>query len=386
MVGVTTTFEKMAFIPLSYSGHRQSVVICNATPNDIVFITRDGTKTVVKPSKIYKDGTVKIFRQEFNGECADHVSKQDGVMEFETKSTLVQRSAFEAHGLYVAVEDIFICTKAVSEWAQHPKVTMTYTEAISHSIAKSIEDGSRVIGLANDPLNRADRLFFCIMGYCIEVACTKHPSVNATFTCRILDGDSDYVAIDENMDDVFAKGHMAFEIDKSVVTIGITREEAKSGYLQATKDRLIMSREDLNKKLVQLKEEVAEEHAETIAELESDVQTHLTKIEALKLELLEKDNKIITIDMRLSRYVAEETARAEQRKARLVEETLEYKRDEQVHKNHREAISTGGDAVKVFGNVAKVVVGIVVGAIAAAYMAPAASAGATLFRIFAFWL
>lgn len=369
----------------SYAGFYCEFAICNHTTENVVYFDRWGKRVVIKPSNTYARSNtgVHIFRRNVNGERMDSNNNRIPIPMTET---IIHPTLYGVDGYYLVEEQVLICNESRESVLQHPSLVDNY-DTVHKDTVKAAVNGSPTITItANDPhpTKPLSNIYCNVYGATIPVKCANYPGTTAEFKITISSGDKLFELVSEDFTELRSKGTMSVNCNGELIVIGLTHIGVQDVYDDINRNKVTYKREDINniiKNSIQ----------ETEVKMKLEIDTLKADIVKKDIELVELSNKLSDATIRGDMVLGVKKVDAElgkihsdNNKQETMRETLEYKRDEQTQKSHRAALSTGGEAVKVFGTVAKIAAGVCVGLITAAVLPAISGAGAAIASLFAF--
>jgi hypothetical protein len=368
-----------SYIAPSQCGFYCEFAISNNTSSNVVYIDRWGRRVVLEPNRTYsahEDG-VHIYRRVHVGERLD---KSNRPIPLDVEELVIHPTLYNVSGFYLETEQILICLESREHLAKHPCLVASYDTVHLDAVRTAAKESPTITFAANDPNPNSllDTIYCAIMGDIVPIACTHYPANNSRFEITISHGNTVRVVVSETFDELQTKGYAQLDHEGTLIVIGVTEIGARTHWNHHIKESVTYTKDVFQTLLQKEVAEANKQHVLAVEDLKHEVKVRSVRIQQLESELREA---VVSRDTLLGGRKLE----AELGRQNLASETIEYRRDEQVHRSQRAAMSSGEEMLKSFGTVAKVLVGVTLGVVAAKAMglgaASLAAAGAPAIAI-----
>ncbi len=352
-------------VPRNRDGLYLELAVVNETKEDVVLISQSGIKDTIAPRTPIARNTSNeliIFICKRIGKACDdkgHLIIPDTVM------TRVHVSKFSDAPYFCTEINTVIATTNASEYAEHPASCAKYDKVVDDALA-SIAGNDSIRITVNYPDHPPTDLYCALMGSILKITTTNLIATGPTLSVySTLGGESTLVA-------THALAPLASLETESItntslvepIVIGRTHQGVSNTYQEYKHTYLTLPRSEFTTYL--------DDHT---AAYRLEVQDKMDMQDReLAKTIRERDEKSQEVDnLRAQLGVVQGALESSSavRRFGAQSEMMDYKRDEQVHKSSRAAISAGTETAKFVSTTVKIVGGVAIG-IAAAVFAPTA--------------
>lgn len=367
---VTKVIHENTVIHPSQCGYYCEFAISNHTNSRVVYLDRWGNRVVLEPSVTYhnQETGIHIYRRNHTGE---RLGANNLPIPLDVEELVIHPTLYNVAGYYLTNEQILICLEEREHLAKHPCLVSSYDTVHLEAVRESAKSSPTITFAANDPNPNSllETIYCAVFNDIVPIRCTHYPAANSRFEITISHGTTVRVIVSNSFDELQTLGHIKFDHEGTLIVLGVTEISARTHWNHLIKESVTYSR-DMFQTI--LKREVAEVEAKAGRVSEDLKQTN----KSLIIKIQELENNLREAVTARDTLMGGKKLEAELGRQNLSTETIEYRRDEQVHRSQRAAMASGDEILKTASTVAKVLIGVTLGAAVVKIMAGGATVAA----------